>query len=80
MQTPIVVRHMLRLSFKNIYIKKDMYYDEIKLRAQNKDIILGLIFNMIGDIYVIVLREGRIFDIIFLNCASQLLRLNFFDM
>ena len=45
--------------------------------AQNKDTILSSMFNTIGEIYVIVSREGRILNRISLNCASQLLTLKF---
>lgn len=71
---------MLRLSVKNIQKKNYTYYDEIKLHAQNKDTIIDSIFNTIGGICVIVRREGIIFNVICLNCASQLSRLKNYDM
>ncbi len=49
---PIFKWYMARLSVKNGY-HKDLCYDEIGPRAQNIDIVLGWLLNMIGRAYVI---------------------------
>ena len=59
MQTPMFEQYMTRLVIK-IEHQKDICSDEIDLRAQNKDTILGSVLNSIGRAYVIASRERKI--------------------